>query len=53
MYESFMQALTPLLRGAAADTTEENLQSRICGVILMALSNKTGKLVLTTGNKSE
>ncbi|ASJ24259.1 NAD+ synthase [Laribacter hongkongensis] len=53
MYESFMQALTPLFAGAAADTTEENLQSRIRGVILMALSNKTGKLVLTTGNKSE
>ena len=39
--------------GLAADTTEENLQARIRGMILMALSNKSGALVLTTGNKSE
>jgi NAD+ synthetase len=39
--------------GLPADTTEENLQARIRGMILMALSNKTGSLVLTTGNKSE
>lgn len=39
--------------GLAADTTEENLQARIRGTVLMALSNKTGALVLTTGNKSE
>ena len=39
--------------GRAADTTEENLQARCRGVILMAISNKTGRLVLTTGNKSE
>ena len=39
--------------GLPADTTEENLQARIRGMILMALSNKTGALVLTTGNKSE
>ena len=45
--------LAPLFAGLPADTTEENIQARIRGNILMALSNKTGKLVLTTGNKSE
>src|SRR5574343_466362 len=45
--------LDPLFAGLPADTTEENIQARIRGNILMALSNKTGKLVLTTGNKSE
>eukprot|EP01030_Chromulinospumella_sphaerica_P007272 gene7272-7114_t len=39
--------------GLAADTTEENLQARIRGTMLMAISNKTGRIVLTTGNKSE
>lgn len=53
MYDAFTTALTPQFSGLPADTTEENLQSRIRGVILMALSNKTGRLVLTTGNKSE
>ncbi len=53
MYESFMAALAPSFDGLAMDTTEENLQARIRGTLLMALSNKTGKLVLTTGNKSE
>ncbi|WP_174875586.1 NAD+ synthase [Vogesella oryzae] len=53
MYESFMQALAPSFAGLDADTTEENLQARIRGTLLMALSNKSGKLVLTTGNKSE
>lgn len=53
MYEQFMGALGGLFGDRPVDTTEENLQSRIRGVILMALSNKTGKLVLTTGNKSE
>ncbi len=52
-YESFMAALSPAFAGLAADTTEENLQARIRGTLLMALSNKSGKLVLTTGNKSE
>ena len=55
--EPAMQTLEALLadqfRGLPADTTEENLQSRIRGMILMALSNKTGAIVLTTGNKSE
>jgi NAD+ synthase (glutamine-hydrolysing) len=50
---SFEQSLAPLLEGRAADTTEENIQARVRGTLLMALSNKFGHLVLTTGNKSE
>ncbi|PKM31948.1 MAG: NAD+ synthase [Gammaproteobacteria bacterium HGW-Gammaproteobacteria-11] len=53
MVEAFMQTLEPVFAGLPRDTTEENLQSRCRGVMLMALSNKTGALVLTTGNKSE
>jgi NAD+ synthase (glutamine-hydrolysing) len=53
VYHQFLGVLQPLFRGAAPDVTEENLQSRLRGVTLMALSNKTGALVLTTGNKSE
>tara|TARA_B100001113_G_C20789190_1_gene483096 strand:- start:36 stop:620 length:585 start_codon:yes stop_codon:yes gene_type:complete len=53
MYREFMAALAPEFDGLAADTTEENLQSRCRGVLLMAMSNKTGDMVLTTGNKSE
>ncbi|CUA82232.1 NAD+ synthetase [Gulbenkiania indica] len=53
IFESFRGALAPSFAGLAEDTTEENLQARIRGTLLMALSNKTGKLVLTTGNKSE
>ncbi len=49
----FADMLAPQFNGLPEDTTEENLQSRIRGVLLMALSNKTGALVLTTGNKSE
>jgi len=49
----FEQALVPAFAGTAPDTTEENLQARSRGTLLMALSNKTGRLVLTTGNKSE
>jgi NAD+ synthase (glutamine-hydrolysing) len=52
-YQSFVSALTPAFGGKGADTTEENLQSRTRGVMLMALSNKHGKLLLATGNKSE
>ncbi|MCL4402749.1 MAG: NAD+ synthase [Acidobacteria bacterium] len=52
-YEGFLRELDPLFAGAAPDATEENLQSRLRGVTLMALSNKWGALVLTTGNKSE
>ncbi|HEX8778745.1 MAG TPA: NAD+ synthase [Rhodanobacter sp.] len=50
---SFIRALAPAFAGKAADTTEENLQSRSLGVMLMALSNKHGRLLLATGNKSE
>ncbi|SHH79540.1 NAD+ synthase [Ferrimonas marina] len=53
MFDGFMQTLTPLFAGAQKDTTEENLQARIRGVLLMALSNKSGRILLTTGNKSE
>ncbi len=52
-FQGFLDTLAPLFKDTAADTTEENLQSRCRGVILMALSNKLGGLVLTTGNKSE
>jgi len=47
------ETLSPAFAGTKTDTTEENLQSRLRGVILMALSNKFGPMVLTTGNKSE
>jgi NAD+ synthase/NAD+ synthase (glutamine-hydrolysing) len=53
VYDRFLGELSPLFNGRAPDVTEENLQSRLRGVTLMALSNKTGALVLTTGNKSE
>jgi NAD+ synthase (glutamine-hydrolysing) len=53
IFDTFLKALAGEFKGLAADTTEENLQSRIRGTLLMALSNKTGALVLTTGNKSE
>jgi NAD+ synthase len=51
--EAFGAALASTFAGKRADTTEENIQSRIRGVILMAISNKFGPMVLTTGNKSE
>ncbi len=53
VYEEFRKVLEPLFAGAPEDVTEENLQSRLRGATLMALSNKRGALVLTTGNKSE
>ena len=53
MYEAFMAALEGEFAGTRADTTEENLQARCRGVLLMSISNKKGLLVLTTGNKSE
>jgi len=52
-FAEFKGALEPLFQGLAEDITEENLQPRIRGTLLMALSNKLGALVLTTGNKSE
>ena len=51
--QTYETMLAPMFAGLPQDTTEENIQARIRGNILMALSNKTGKLVLTTGNKSE
>ncbi len=51
--DAFAEALAPAFAGQAADITEENIQSRARGLILMALSNKFGDMVLTTGNKSE
>lgn len=53
MFEAFMGALADEFAGTERDTTEENLQARCRGVVLMAMSNKKGYLVLTTGNKSE
>ncbi len=52
-HQALLDMLAPSFGGRAADVTEENLQSRIRGVVLMALANKFGWLVLTTGNKSE
>ena len=53
LFEGFKQALSSQFVGLKEDTTEENIQARIRGTLLMALSNKTGAIVLTTGNKSE
>ncbi|MDO3380801.1 NAD+ synthase [Gilvimarinus algae] len=53
MYEAFMASLSAEFAGLPVDATEENLQARCRGVLLMAISNKKGSLVLTTGNKSE
>ncbi|MCY0387465.1 NAD+ synthase [Robbsia sp. Bb-Pol-6] len=53
MFEAFGAALAPEFAGRAEDATEENIQARIRGTLLMALSNKFGSIVLTTGNKSE
>jgi NAD+ synthase (glutamine-hydrolysing) len=52
-FDAFEGVLAPLFAGRAPDITEENLQARCRGVILMALSNKFGRMVLSTGNKSE
>ena len=51
--QAMLGALAPLFEGLDPDVTEENLQARIRGVLMMALSNKLGALVLTTSNKSE
>jgi NAD+ synthase (glutamine-hydrolysing) len=53
MFDAYNQALAPVFAGRAADVTEENIQARIRGSLLMAISNKFGSLLLTTGNKSE
>ena len=52
-FEAFKASLAGEFKGLAEDTTEENIQARIRGTLLMALSNKFGSIVLTTGNKSE
>ena len=52
-FKSLEDVLNPFFKGLPKDVTEENLQSRIRGVLLMALSNKGGSMVVTTGNKSE
>jgi NAD+ synthase (glutamine-hydrolysing) len=53
LFGEFRHALDPLFAGRQPDLTEENIQSRVRGTLMMALSNKFGALVLTTGNKSE
>ena len=52
-FEALKRQMSPLFEGRPEDTTEENLQARLRGVTLMAMSNKFGSLLLTTGNKSE
>ena len=52
-FTSFLTSLAPAFTGTKPDVTEENIQARCRGVIIMALSNKTGRIVLTTGNRSE
>jgi NAD+ synthase (glutamine-hydrolysing) len=53
LFQKFLDTLSGVFLGRPADTTEENLQARIRGMILMAISNKLGYIVLSTGNKSE
>ena len=53
LIDTARQTLAPLFEGRHADTTEENIQARLRGMLLMAVSNKFGAMVLTTGNKSE
>jgi NAD+ synthase (glutamine-hydrolysing) len=53
MFDAFRASLAPEFAGLAEDATEENIQARVRGTLLMALSNKFGTIVLTTGNKSE
>src|SRR5687767_12758273 len=53
MFETTLAALKDVFAGLPPDTTEENIQARCRGLLLMGISNKTGRMVLTTGNKSE
>jgi len=53
IYEATLQQLEPIFEGRGIDVTEENIQARCRGILLMAISNKTGRMLLTTGNKSE
>jgi NAD+ synthase (glutamine-hydrolysing) len=53
IYEATVEQLAGIFAGFEADVTEENIQARCRGLLLMAISNKTGRMLLTTGNKSE
>ena len=53
IYDATLQQLAPIFAGREEDVTEENIQARSRGLLLMAISNKTGRMLLTTGNKSE
>ncbi len=53
LFEAYLAALAPVFAGAAPDITEQNIQARIRGNLLMAIANKQGRLLLSTGNKSE
>jgi NAD+ synthase (glutamine-hydrolysing) len=53
IYDATVQQLAPIFTGCEEDVTEENIQARCRGLLLMAISNKTGRMLLTTGNKSE
>jgi NAD+ synthase (glutamine-hydrolysing) len=53
IYDATVAQLAPLFEGCDEDVTEENIQARCRGLLLMAISNKTGRMLLTTGNKSE
>ena len=53
IYDATVQQLAPVFAGSEEDVTEENIQARCRGLLLMAISNKTGRMLLTTGNKSE
>jgi NAD+ synthase (glutamine-hydrolysing) len=53
MYDATVRVLEPVFKGREEDVTEENVQARCRGILLMAISNKTGRMLLTTGNKSE
>jgi len=53
MFDAALESLADVFAGRDPDTTEENIQARVRGLLLMAISNKTGRMVLTTGNKSE
>jgi len=52
-FKTFLDLLSGVLKDKAFDATEENIQARCRGILLMAISNKTGRILLTTGNKSE
>jgi NAD+ synthetase len=53
VFQGYLDALAPAFEGRPPDVTEENIQARVRGTVLMALSNKLGAILLTTGNKSE